>query len=656
MNYKKLTKDQIAQLIAGGSTATDWSSIRVTADFDPTRIRNTNFIGEITIGSVSGQVKAGTVEKPCGVYNATLIDTAVGDNVRISNVAVHIANYDIADSVCIEDAGVIEAGPDSTFGNGIEVSALNEAARREVIIFNELSAQFAYLMCLHRDRPKFTEKLKAIASRYVDSIKIGRGTIGRGVSIRSTRKIIDTCIGESAVISGASKLINGTILSCPDAKSYVGTDVIAKDFILAEGATVESAANIDKVFVGQAVRIARGFSAENSLFFANCECLNGEAVSVFAGPYTVSHHKSTLLIAGLFSFFNAGSGTDHSNHMYRLGPVHEGKLERGCKCGSSSHMFWPCRIGPFSVVLGKHPYNIDVSDFPFSRIMPDTTGTTVIAPAIQIPKIGTARDSMKWPQRDKRTCLKKRDIINFDLFSPYTVGRMMVALQKLDVLLKAAANEYYVSGATLLKRYDAENAEQIYTSATKIYLLEKIFEKASEVLDKGLAFKDFFATDGRAVFDPEWVDLAGQLVPASRVSELCDSVENESIDSVEKFAAQMAAVNSDYDRDQWAWVVKTYEAFFGKALADLDGDELAGLVDTLVELKQWLTDAFISDAKKEYSEISMIGFGMDGTDAAMDFEQVRGRLEDDGFVEHITQQMARLRNDAERFKAKLVDF
>jgi NDP-sugar pyrophosphorylase family protein len=655
MKYKKLTKDQIALLIAAGSTATDWSKVRVAPDFDPARIRNTNFIGEITIGSTAGNVKAGTVEKPCGIYNATLIDTAVGDNVRISNIAVHIANYDIEDNVCIEDAGVIETGPDAKFGNGIEVMALNEVAHREVIIFNELSAQFAYLMCLHRDRPKFTEKLKAIANRYVDSIKIGRGTISRGASIRSVRKIVDTCIGESAVISGASKLINGTILSTPDAKSYIGTDVIAKDFIIAEGATVETAADIDKVFVGQAVHIGKGFSAENSLFFANCECLNGEAVSIFAGPYTVSHHKSTLLIAGLFSFFNAGSGTDHSNHMYRLGPVHEGKLERGCKCGSSSHMFWPCRIGPFSVVLGKHPFNIDVSDFPFSRIMPDTVGTTLIAPAIQIPKIGTARDSMKWPQRDKRTCQQKRDIINFDLFSPYTVGRMMIALQRLDVLLKAAANEYYVSGA-MLKRYDAENAEKIYASAVKIYLLEKIFEKASKAMDKGLAFKDFFATDGRVVYDPEWVDLAGQLVPASRVSELCDSVENESIDSAEKFAAQMTAIDNDYDRDQWAWVVKKYEEFFGKALAELDGDELAGLADTLVELKQWLTDGFIADAKKEYSEISMIGFGMDGTDAAMDFEQVRGRLEDDGFVEHITQQMAQLENDAERFKAKLANF
>ncbi|MCK4489001.1 MAG: DUF4954 family protein, partial [Anaerolineales bacterium] len=39
------------------------------------------------------------------------------------------------------------------------------------------------------------------------------------------------------------------------------------------------------------------FSAENCAFFANCEGFHSEAVSLFAGPFSVTHHKSTLLIA-----------------------------------------------------------------------------------------------------------------------------------------------------------------------------------------------------------------------------------------------------------------------------------------------------------------------------------------------------------------------
>ena len=78
------------------------------------------------------------------------------------------------------------------------------------------------------------------------------------------------------------------------------------------------------------------FNHQNSVFFANSEGFHGEAVSIFAGPYTVTHHKSSLLIAGMFSFFNAGSGTNQSNHMYKLGPIHQGVVDRGSKTGSFS--------------------------------------------------------------------------------------------------------------------------------------------------------------------------------------------------------------------------------------------------------------------------------------------------------------------------------
>ncbi len=114
----------------------------------------------------------------------------------------------------------------------------------------------------------------------------------------------------------------------------IGDGVTATDFIMCSGSRVEDSAILSDCFVGQGVRMGRQIAAENCLFFANCEALHGETCSVFAGPYTVTHHKSSLLIAGLFSFYNAGSGTNMSNHMYKLGPLLQGILERGSKTGS----------------------------------------------------------------------------------------------------------------------------------------------------------------------------------------------------------------------------------------------------------------------------------------------------------------------------------
>ena len=49
---------------------------------------------------------------------------------------------------------------------------------------------------------------------------------------------------------------------------------------------------------------------------------------------------------------NAGSGSNQSNHMYKLGPIHQGTLERGAKTTSDSYILWPARVGAFSLVMG----------------------------------------------------------------------------------------------------------------------------------------------------------------------------------------------------------------------------------------------------------------------------------------------------------------
>jgi hypothetical protein len=345
-------QEQIKVLEGQGCSAEDWSKVKVADGFNPARVRNVQFLGRVHIGWLTGNISfAGGLEKPSGIYSATIIDCKVGNDVRISNVGVHIANYDIRSGACIENVGTMVTRPGASFGNGVTVAVLNEAGGREVTLFDELSAQFAYLMCIHRYRPELIKKLLGIARNEVKKVRSDVGKVGTGAQICSTPEILDVNVGPHAVIKAAASLVNGTILSSSEAPTIIGSNVVAEDFIIAESASVAGAAHLKKVFVGQGCKVGSQFSAESSLFFSNCEAFNGEACSIFAGPYTVTHHKATLLIACLFSFYNAGSGTNQSNHMYKLGPVHEGKLERGTKAGSFSYMMWPCRVGPFSASI-----------------------------------------------------------------------------------------------------------------------------------------------------------------------------------------------------------------------------------------------------------------------------------------------------------------
>ena len=656
--YKNLTQEQIKILQNQGCSAQDWNLVKVVDGFNPARVKNVRFLGHIHIGRFTGNINLTGVEKPTGIYNATIANCTIGDDACISNIGVHIANYDIGPGACIENVGIMATRLGAFFGNGVKVAVLNEAGGREVILFDELSAQFAYLMCLHRYRPELIKKLLQITQKEVEKARSDIGKVGPGVKICSTPEIIDVNVGPYAVIKAVASLVNGTILSSAEAPTIVDSNVVAEDFIIAESASVTGAAHLKKVFVGQGCQIGKQFSAENSLFFSNCEAFNGEACSVFAGPYTVTHHKSTLLIACLFSFYNAGSGTNQSNHMYKLGPVHEGKLERGTKAGSFSYMMWPCRIGPFSVVLGKHTRIFDTSDFPFTHLEAGPDGKCSMIPGLYLATAGTLRDAEKWPSRDRRKGAKKRDIISFDILSPYTVGKMVKAssiLSNLQDNTDRSVEEVSINGAHM-KRVLLRKSQRFYQTGIEMYLLEKVLAKSKKALDGGIEkIHKAFATQADAVYSCDWVDIGGQLMPKQRLLDISAAIENGVIADVAAFCSEMERIRQAVEKDEWLWVKNTYKKFFGRVLETLTKDDLIQAAESYRKTRIKFLKQVLVDAEKDFGGLSRTGFGQDGSpeDLDEDFRQVRGRCDDNKFVKETRHNIETVERQVTEFKEKI---
>ena len=406
-----------------------------------------------------------------------------------------------------------------------------------------------------------------------------------------------------------------------------------------------------EVFVGQGCQMGKQYSAEGSVFFANCEAFHGEAVSIFAGPYTVTHHKSTLLIAGLFSFYNAGSGSNQSNHMYKLGPAHEGKLLRGTKTGSFSYMMWPCRVGPFSVVLGKHSSNFDTADFPFSHHEARHDGKCMMVPGLHLTTVGTVRDGAKWPQRDRRKAAEKRDVISFDVFSPYTIGKMIKARQQLKDLqdkTEKSIDEVSLNGATV-KRLILRTSQKYYRTGIEMYLGDKLIQRVEHALAEGQGPSDSLAVDPDAVYSTDWIDLGGQLMPQQRLTMLHDALEKGEITSVAAFQAALERIHQHYAEDEWAWARSAYEQVFGVDVGSLTREGVKKAAAALLKVKSKFLNLVAADADKEFGEMSQIGFGQDGdADAvAQDFQAVKGEYEENTFVKDMRQSVVNLQSRIE---------
>jgi len=652
MAYRLLTKDEISLLLSLGCVADKWTDISVKENFSPNNIRNTRFEGRIKLGLFHGKVKVNKGNsRNSGICNSYIRNCEVADNVYISD-AKYLSDYIIEENVIIENVGSLVVQEESTFGNGIEIEVLNEAGGRELPIFDKLTSQVAYLTVLYRHDKDFTNKLLCILRNYSESKRSGRGRIETGTIIQDTQIIRNVSFGSYAKISGACLLEEGTISSCKEAPTIIGEGVIAKKFIVLSGSKIDSGAIIEKSFVGQGVEMGKQYSAENSLFFANCELFHGEACSLFAGPYTVTHHKSTLMIASLFSFFNAGSGTNQSNHMYKLGPVHQGILGRGSKTGSFAYLLLPCVVGAYTVVMGNHYKNFDTADFPFSYIS-EEKGRSELIPAMNIFTVGTRRDSEKWPTRDKRKDPEKLDLIHFNLFNPYIVGHILNGINILKKLIEETpkTQDYVYYKGINIHRLLLKTSKKYYDLALKVYIGQEVVRHIDGI-DRNSTISEIrkiFETNDKEGIG-RWLDICGLLSPASKIDELLYAVKTGNINSLSEINEKLSDIYNNYDKYSWVWCANLISQQFE---IDMDSFE----VDSLIQIiSDWKTNAvrlnnmILNDASKEFESGTRLGFGIDGDEHTrdLDFQVVRGVYEKNKFISDLKNEIRNIEEKADR--------
>ena len=654
----KLTAEQIAALEAQSCRCENWSEVTVAEDFNPKYVRNVNFSGQIRLGSFNKIFTlAGGIRKHSGIYHATLHNVVVGDDCMIEHIRNYIANYIIGDGSYIENVTDLITYGETSFGNGTKVSVLNETGGREVAIHEHLSSHEAYITALYRHDQKLIESLNDLVSKYVESSKSSFGVIGKDVEILDAMHIVNVKIGDSARIKGASRLRNGSIVSCPEAPVYIGMNVIADDFIVESGSSITDGVSLTRCFVGQACILGHGYSASDSLFFSNCQGENGEACALFAGPYTVTHHKSTLLIAGMFSFMNAGSGSNQSNHMYKLGPIHQGIFERGAKTTSDSYVLYPAKIGAFSLVMGRHVNNPDTSDLPFSYLI-EQQGVTYIIPGVNLKSVGTIRDVKKWPSRDKRKDPHRLDHINFNHLSPFTVQKMFDGIEILEKLKEASGNraDNYYYKKSIIRNASLHKGLKYYQTGIIKFLGNSFISRIQDAdlsSDEGL--RRALRRDN-PVGAGHWLDISGLICPASEIERLCDDLAEGKVRDLVELGNRFVQIASNYYSYEWTWAYDAIEKFWGYDLATITRSQAIELISQWKNAVISLDKLIYDDAGKEFELSSMTGFGVDGDKVRRDadFTAVRGGgFNENPFVLEVLDHMRRKGELGDRMIARL---
>ena len=658
--YRTLSITEVETLKQQGCSASDWDQIFVSSLFTPENIRHTQFSGCVRIGDNSGRVEfSGGIIRNCGIYNASIHNCTIGDHVYIHHICNYIANYDIHDHVILENIELCYTANETSFGNGIKVSTLDETGGRGVMIYDKLSAHLAYFLAWYKHRHCLIQELESKIAAYSESVKSSRGTIGEYSVILNCKQIKNVKFGPHSQVFGATRLENGSVNSNEFAPVKLGAGILAENFIISSGAEISDGTIVSNCFIGQGCILGKQYSAENSLFFANCQGFHGEACSIFGGPYTVTHHKSTLLIAGMFSFCNAGSGSNQSNHMYKLGPIHHGIVERGSKTTSDSYILWPAKIGAFTLVMGRHYKNTDTSDLPFSYLI-EKKDESWIAPGINLRSVGTIRDVLKWPKRDRRKDPEKLDCINFNLLSPFTIQKMQKGSDILCSLkeISGETTEVFAYRNTLISKNALEKGIDLYDMAIYKFLGNSIISRIEKCNVQTWIELQECLKRRHPIGKGEWSDLAGLLAPKTEISKLIKSIEKKEFESLAEIEHEFKKLHDNYYEYEWTWAAELLVEKLGKKIDNLEISDIINLITKWEKSVIGLDQMLYEDAKKEFRLDSMTGFGMDGnkTTQKLDFEKVRGNFESNDFVNEIVNHIKKKTLLGQKMIAQLKKF
>ena len=613
--YRALSSEEIEVLEKNDCWAENWATVLVTDGFLPKSCHRVIFYGDIKLGTYVKDVEITKgFMKHTGIRNATLRNVTIGDNCLIENIGNYINNYIIGNDCYVSNVSTMETVDGANYGEGNLISVLNEAGDGNLVLFKDLNSQLAAFEVKHLHDKELRD---AISKMVQDDVKDNTptvGIIGNGVRIINTKEIVNTIIEDGNEVSGASRLSEVTIASIPGAPVFIGTGVILENCIISEGCKITNSVKMQDCFVGEACHISNGFTANQSVFFANSYMSNGEACAAFCGPFSASHHKSSLLIGGMFSFYNAGSSTNFSNHAYKMGPMHWGTLERGTKTASGCYLLMPATIGTFSVCFGKLMHHPNTRNLPFSYLI--AYGDIMyLVPGRNITTVGLYRDIRKWPKRDVRPQGNQKSIVNFDWLSPFSVGEIVKGKKILEDLRDASGEDVssYNFHDYVIQNSSLKKGIKYYDIALRIYM--------GAVL-KRVQKSHRFGLPVSAVGEGDWNDLAGLLLPDSEEQRLIADIKNGTLQTIQQVIQRFREINDNYRDYQWTWTYRMILDYYGiQEITPADAERIRQ--DYVTARRAWIAE-IRKDAEKEYKlgdiEPEVLAEFLDKLDHEIDFE------------------------------------
>lgn len=521
---RHLVTDEIVALESLGNVCSSWDDVSVAESFVPASLRGCTLSGHVSIGE-------DTV-----LENSTVEDCTIGDSCVIRRVG-HLRSYSIGDHCTVTDVDLMCSGKRATFGGGVKIAVANEYGSRTIGSFDGMTVSDACLWAEVLKSDSLADAALHVMTASASASDAAEcASVGEGCRIRSVRTIVDTRIGDFALVEGASRLEDVTLHSSSDEPSVVEDNVVLRRGIVGFGCRILAGCMAERFVLGDSCTLEYGARLIDSVLGDNSTVACCEVRSSLIFPGHEQHHNNSFLIAACLEGQSniAAGATLGSNHSSRAA---DGELVagRGFWPGLCVSVKLPSRFAPYTLLVkGSYPYELDIP-LPFSLVSNNEKEDTLeVLPAYwwRHNMYALVRNAWKYRARDCRC--RKVQHIETDCFAPDSMAAVFRAMGQ---LLSWGNGTLQDDGSIVVEGFENSRRRVVVRrplSAYRAYSDMIVHYAAKNLLE--------FLRDGRDVAEvlgwrfggvecSGWVNLGGQIVDTSCLESLAEGLKSGKVTS-----------------------------------------------------------------------------------------------------------------------------
>lgn len=482
--FRALTEEEISSLEKCGNHCDDWSRVQVELAFEPVRIRNSTFMGDVRLPAFYGTLLLpGDVSFPTGIYDS-LVHNCIIENALVNKVAM-LSNVLVRSSAVVNNVGSLVSSGKINYMIGNAMNVGNEMGGRSLQVFPDITMDLVDAQLFHRQDDEVEAAFNEQLRQFREEVALPYGIVGKGAIVSNTNIIRNSWIGSHARVEGATKIRNTVILSSLEESTHIYDSVILENSNVQMGVKIHTGAEIQGSVLMSRCKIGCKAIVKSSIIAPCCHVEEGEVNSSYMGPMTQMHHHS-LLIAALWpeGCGNLGYGANvGSNHTGRM-PDQEVMPGQGMFFGLGVNVKFPAnyRESPFTLIASGVTTLPQRLKFPFSLVRPGDPQLMGVPARLNeiVPGWNYARNAYALDRNAYKYSVRGKGIVPasfYSIFSPETVRCVYDAYCRLQVsTIRDVYTKEHIDGLgeNFMRERVRQQALHSYSEYLERYVLEQI--------------------------------------------------------------------------------------------------------------------------------------------------------------------------------------